>query len=89
MATSERNLNISSVTDLNNAGTRIRIRVLDQVPACPPIRSTAMLSPEFQQLQGHASCLRSVASYEPIYDINQGLETTFEFVSVCCYNDIG
>ena len=73
---------IMEFNDLRNANNQIWTAAL---PGCPPIEALIQLSGEFQPfpLQGD-NCYRSNNMFVPMIE---GAMRTFQFVSVCCYDE--
>lgn len=80
--------NIDSIIHVTDDGMRVRVRVVDQVPACPPISALAIISPEFPNSPNQEGCFRSMTTYSLNLQANF-LQRPHAFASVCCYNEIG
>lgn len=91
MCNSFANTDDSNINDTNSIiENGVEIRIVDRLPPCPAFRAQIDPSPAFQQYpeQGE-NCFRSIKIYEPNFNENQGFMRLYEFVSVCCYNQIG
>ena len=81
--------NITSIVIENEDRTRSNARLIDQVPACPPIIAIAkMPSSGFNRTEG-SNCFVSNTRFFPDSRLNPTAQRFYQFASQCCYSSIG